>query len=60
MDNVFRELAEEMEAACGDWWNLPDNPDLTQRILNAAKEYEKKKKNHSADQSKKDGSSSDK
>ena len=35
---AFKEIAEEMEKACGDWENEPDNPKLTERIIAAVKE----------------------
>lgn len=34
---AFFDLAHEMEKECGDWQSLPDNPELTERILTAAK-----------------------
>ena len=40
---AFFDLAHEMEQECDEWWNEPDNPELTARILAAAKELEEKK-----------------
>ena len=39
---VFAELADELECECVDWQNSSDNPELTERIMKAARElYEK-------------------
>lgn len=40
--NWLKELADKMERDCGDWQNSEGNPELTERIMNVARElYEK-------------------
>ena len=38
LKKAFFELADEMERECGDWENTPDNPELKERIIKAARE----------------------
>ena len=40
---VWLDLADELEKECGDWQSLPPDPELTARILAAAMELEKEK-----------------
>lgn len=40
---AFFDMAEEMEKNLGDWQALPDNPELTERIMAAILEKEKGK-----------------
>lgn len=40
---AFMDMAEEMEKNLGDWQALPDDPELTKRIMNAAIALEKEK-----------------
>lgn len=44
VQNAWLDLADEMEKECGDWWNAPDNPELTARIIAAAEIKEKEKR----------------
>lgn len=36
--NLWFYMADEMERDCGDWQNSEDNPELTERIMKAARE----------------------